>query len=94
MALLGQGEIERRLGSLPGWQQRDRAIVCERVFADFVTAIAFVNRLVEPAEAANHHPDLSISYNRVTVTLTTHDEGGLTEKDFDLAQAIATLMAP
>jgi 4a-hydroxytetrahydrobiopterin dehydratase len=93
MALLEQGEIERRLGSLPGWRLGDRALVCERVFADFVTAIAFVNQLVEPAEAANHHPDLAISYNRVTITLTTHDEGGLTEKDFDLAQAIATLGA-
>lgn len=91
MALLEQTEIEQRLQSLPGWQQRDRAIECQRVFEDFVTAIAFVNRLVEPAEAANHHPDLGISYNKVTIALTTHDEGGLTEKDFDLAQAIAAL---
>jgi 4a-hydroxytetrahydrobiopterin dehydratase len=56
-----------------------------------VEAIAFVNQIVEPAEAAGHHPDLEISYNKVTVSLTTHDAGGLTSKDFDLAQVISKL---
>ena len=60
-------------------------------FKDFVEAIAFVDKLVEPAEAAGHHPDLSISYNEVTVSLTSHDAGGLTSKDFELAQTISDL---
>ena len=54
-------------------------------------AIAFVDRLVEPAEAAGHHPDLAISYNQVTVSLTSHDAGGLTQKDFALAQTISNI---
>jgi len=54
-------------------------------------AIAFVNKLVAPSEAAGHHPDIEISYNKVTVNLTTHDAGGLTEKDFALAQEISAL---
>jgi 4a-hydroxytetrahydrobiopterin dehydratase len=62
-----------------------------RKFKNFVEAIAFVNQIVEPAEAAGHHPDLEISYNKVTVSLTTHDAGGLTSKDFDLAQVISKL---
>jgi 4a-hydroxytetrahydrobiopterin dehydratase len=53
----------------------------------------FVNSLVEPAEQMGHHPDLSISYNRVVITLTTHDAGGLTQKDFDLAKQISQLLA-
>ena len=60
-------------------------------FIDFVEAIAFVNKLVEPSEAAEHHPDIEISYNKVTVNLTTHDAGGLTEKDFVLAEKISAL---
>lgn len=51
----------------------------------------FVNKLVEPAEAAGHHPDLSISYNKVTVSLTSHDAGGLTESDFEMAKTISAL---
>lgn len=57
-------------------------------FKDFREAMAFVNRVAELAEERNHHPDISISWNRVTLRLTTHDRGGLTERDFDLAQAI------
>jgi 4a-hydroxytetrahydrobiopterin dehydratase len=61
------------------------------IFKDFVEAIAFVNKLVEPAETAGHHPDIAISYNKVSVSLTTHDAGGLTEKDFQLALVISQL---
>jgi 4a-hydroxytetrahydrobiopterin dehydratase len=60
-------------------------------FKDFVAAMDFVNKLVEPAEAAGHHPDLAISYNKVTISLTTHDAGGLTEKDFAMAKQISSL---
>jgi 4a-hydroxytetrahydrobiopterin dehydratase len=60
-------------------------------FKDFIGAIAWVNKLVAPSEAAGHHPDIEISYNKVTVSLTTHDAGGLTEKDFALAQEISAL---
>ncbi|XGV86241.1 MAG: 4a-hydroxytetrahydrobiopterin dehydratase [Limnothrix sp. BL-A-16] len=91
MALLTASEIQDRLTALPNWTVEGSTIVCCRRFADFITAIAFVNQLVEPAEAANHHPDLEISYNKVTITLSTHDEGGLTAKDFDLAAKIDQL---
>jgi 4a-hydroxytetrahydrobiopterin dehydratase len=88
---LSEAEVSARLQQLPGWIVRDQQLVCTYQFSDFVEAIAFVNRVVDPAEAAGHHPDLLISYNRVTVNLATHDAGGLTELDFALAEAIAQL---
>lgn len=74
---------------MPWWTVEGKQIKCSRKFKDCIEAINFVNRLVEPAEAAGHHPDLEISYNKQTIILTTHDAGGLTETDFELAQAIA-----
>ncbi|MBD2057233.1 4a-hydroxytetrahydrobiopterin dehydratase [Oculatella sp. FACHB-28] len=88
---LSETEVSDRLQQLPGWTVRDQQLVCTYQLGSFVEAIAFVNRLVDPAEAAGHHPDLLISYSRVTVTLTTHDAGGLTALDFALAEAIAQL---
>lgn len=88
---LSETEVSDRLQQLPDWTVRDQQLVCTYQLGSFVEAIAFVNRLVDPAEAAEHHPDLLISYNRVTVTLTTHDAGGLTALDFALAEAIAQL---
>lgn len=88
---LSEAEVSVRLQQIPGWTVLDQQLVCTYQFSDFVEAIAFVNRVVDPAEAAEHHPDLLISYNRVTVNLTTHDAGGLTELDFALAGAIAQL---
>ncbi|NEQ97049.1 MAG: 4a-hydroxytetrahydrobiopterin dehydratase [Cyanothece sp. SIO2G6] len=87
--LLSQTEIQTKLQQLPVWELNGNAIQCRRQFKDFVEAINFVNRLVEPAEAAAHHPDIAVSYNKVTITLTTHDDGGLTEKDFDMAVVIS-----
>ncbi|MEM9244962.1 MAG: 4a-hydroxytetrahydrobiopterin dehydratase [Cyanobacteria bacterium P01_F01_bin.153] len=87
--VLTSEQIEDRLATLDGWELQGDVIQRIFKFKNFVEAIAFVNRIVEPAETANHHPDLSISYNTVTVNLTTHDACGLTEKDFELAQAIA-----
>ena len=89
--LLSEAEIAVALRELPGWTRAGPAITRTFRFAGFVEAVAFVDRLVAPAEAANHHPDLLVSYNKVQVTLTTHDAGGLTRKDFDLAKAIDRL---
>jgi len=89
--LLNDTEIQERTSQLSGWRVEDKQLRCTRKFKDFIAAIAFVNKLVEPSEAAGHHPDIEISYNKVTVNLTTHDAGGLTEKDFALAKEISTL---
>jgi 4a-hydroxytetrahydrobiopterin dehydratase len=75
-------EISRRLEKLEGWQLADRAIRKTFTFAGFPEAVAFVNRLVPGAEAADHHPDVQINYKRVTLSYSTHSEGRLTEKDF------------
>ena len=89
--LLNDTEIQERTSQLSGWRVEDKQLRCTRKFKDFIAAIAFVNKLVAPSEAAAHHPDIEISYNKVTVNLTTHDAGGLTEKDFALAQEISAL---
>ena len=88
---LTQSEIEEEIQSVPQWQQAGQTITRTFKFKNFVEAIAFVEQLVEPAEAAAHHPDLAISYNKVTVSLTSHDAGGLTEKDFALARTISQI---
>ena len=72
----------------PGWERAGTEIRRSYRFADFRQALAFVNRVGELAERAGHHPDIDIRYNTVTLALTTHDAGGLSSKDFDLAQAI------
>ena len=84
---LSRGDAERRLKELNGWTLEVDAIRKQFTFADFPAAVAFVNRLAPQAEALDHHPDILISYKRVTLTYSTHDEGGLTEKDFDGAAA-------
>lgn len=86
---MNQTQIDRELQKLPGWKIEQEQLQRTFNFPNFVVAIDFVNRLVEPAEAAGHHPDLAISYNQVTVSLTTHDVGGLTTKDFALARVIS-----
>ncbi|MEG4427526.1 MULTISPECIES: 4a-hydroxytetrahydrobiopterin dehydratase [unclassified Microcoleus] len=89
--LINNTEIQERASQLSGWTVEGKQLRCTRLFKDFIEAIAFVNKLVAPSEAAAHHPDIEISYNKVTLNLTTHDAGGLTEKDFALAQEISTL---
>jgi 4a-hydroxytetrahydrobiopterin dehydratase len=86
MPLLTSGQIEERLRALDGWRLERDAIVKQFTFAGFPEAVAFVTRLVPGAEAADHHPDITINYKRVTLSYSTHSEGGLTEKDFDGAQ--------
>lgn len=88
VALLNEGEIQSRLTKLNDWSLEGKTLKTTKVFEGFPDAIAFVNKLVDPAEAAGHHPDLVISYNKVTIRLTTHDAGGLTQKDFGLATQI------
>jgi len=73
------------------WQEQDNALVREFEFASFPDAIAFVTRVAEAAESANHHPDIDIRYRRVTVRWTTHSAGGITDKDREMAELTATL---
>ena len=82
MPRLTRDEIERRLKLVSGWSLDGDAIRKQYTFKGFPEAVAFVDRLVPEAEAADHHPDITINYKRVTLTYSTHSEGGLTEKDF------------
>ncbi len=89
MAVLSDPEIQVRLADLEGWNTSEGAIEREWKLDDFAAAIAFVNRVAELAERANHHPDILIhGWNKVRLTLSTHSEGGLTESDFALAASI------
>lgn len=89
--LLSEQELQTKLQVFSSWQRQGNTLQKIKTFDGFPSAIAFVNQLVEPAEAAGHHPDLAISYNKITIRLSTHDAGGLTQKDFDLAQQIDAL---
>lgn len=86
MERLSDDEIDEVLRKLEGWSRDGDRIVREYSVEDFVEAVELVNAFVEPAERNNHHPDLEVSWGSVTVNLTTHDAGGLTEKDFNLAE--------
>ena len=92
MATLTENEINQKLSELPKWQRSDQSIVRQFEFKNFPEAIGFVDRLALEAEEAFHHPDIDIRWNKVQLTLTTHDQGGLTVKDFDLAAAIDRLL--
>ncbi len=91
MALLSDAEIEQRLDGLSGWERRGDSIAKEFECGDFVGSVRFVERLVAPAEGMGHHPDLAISWDTVTVTISTHSEGGLTAADFELAGKVDAL---
>ena len=91
MALLSDSDIEQRLGEIEGWSREGDAIQKTYENGDFVGSVKFVDSLVEPAEGMGHHPDLEISWDKVTVTITNHAEGGLTENDFELAKKIDAL---
>ena len=81
-------EISSRLKSLPDWKIESGELTRTFTFKDFVGSLAFVNAVASLAEKAGHHPDIDIRYNRVRLALVTHDAGGLTAKDFDLAAAV------
>ena len=91
--VLSDSEVQQALEQLRGWKKNHHAI--ERVFqfANFVQAMEFVNQIAEAAEAVNHHPDILISYNKVTLTLISHDSGGVTQRDIKMAARIND-MAP
>ncbi len=88
MAKLSQAEIGQRLGRLTGWEFKDNAVRKLYRFKEFLDGIRFVDRVAEAAEAMDHHPDILINYTRVMMSCSTHSEGGVTEKDFRLAQEI------
>jgi 4a-hydroxytetrahydrobiopterin dehydratase len=91
MARLSDAEIDERLGGLDGWERSGDAIVKRFENGDFKGSVDFVNRLTPEAEDMNHHPDLEISWGTVTVSITTHSQGGLTDNDFELARRIEAL---
>jgi 4a-hydroxytetrahydrobiopterin dehydratase len=92
MARLADAEIERRLAAASDWHREGQAIQREWMFADFTQAMAFVNRVANAAESANHHPDIHVhGWNKVRLELATHSEGGLTAADFDMAARIDDL---
>lgn len=88
MALLSEEQIRERLKPLPGWERAGGQIRKTYPFASFAEGMAFANRVAEAAESLDHHPDVLIQYREVTLTLTSHDAGGLTERDFRLARRI------
>ncbi|MCL6650551.1 MAG: 4a-hydroxytetrahydrobiopterin dehydratase [Chloroflexi bacterium] len=92
MALVDPETLQRELRKLQGWERGEREIAKAYRFKDFKEAIAFVNEVAHLAEARNHHPDILIQYNRVTLKLSTHDEGGVTEKDLAMASACDALL--
>ena len=83
MSVLSEKQVQQQLSKLHDWVLEGRAIRKQFTFKDFPEAVAFVNRLVPDAQAADHHPDIIINYKRVTLIYSTHSEGGLTQKDFD-----------
>lgn len=89
--LLSETEAQLKLSQLSNWVLENKTLKTTRSFKNFIEAISFINRLVEPAETAGHHPDICVSYNRVTISLTTHDAGGLTDQDFAMAATISNI---
>jgi 4a-hydroxytetrahydrobiopterin dehydratase len=88
MAVLSEKEIRERLKDLEGWHLKGKEISKLYAHKDFVEAMAFVNKVAVLAEKADHHPDISINYNKVTLSLSTHSQGGVTDNDFNLAKRI------
>jgi 4a-hydroxytetrahydrobiopterin dehydratase len=91
MPVLDEKTITTKLVSLPLWKLEGKELVRHCEFRNFVEAMQFVNGVAGMAEGAGHHPDIDIRYNKVRLALTSHDAGGLTERDFDLAAAIDSL---
>ena len=94
MAKLTDEELEGFLSNSKGWTSQGDAIVKDFAFPGFRAAIAFVNRVAEHADAARHHPDIEIRYNHVRISLSTHDAGGVTEKDVAAAAGIDAATGP
>jgi 4a-hydroxytetrahydrobiopterin dehydratase len=90
--LLSDIAIQRELGTLNGWSRRGAAIVKTYQFPTFPDGIAFVGRVAKLAETAGHHPDMDIRYTKIVCSLSTHDRGGITQKDLDLARAMDSVV--
>ena len=88
MAILNESEVHKSLETLPGWAPAGKAIERKFEFADFKAAMKFVNAVADAAEAANHPPDITINYNKVRLTLISHDSGGVTQRDVKMAGKI------
>ena len=88
MAVLTDTAIQTALGNLPGWKRNGLAIERTFEFKDFKAAMAFVNEIADAVEAANHHPDIDIRYNKVKTSLVSHDSGGVTDRDVKMAGGI------
>lgn len=88
MSALSESEVATQLSSLPGWRVEGGELTRIFIHENFRDALAFVNKVGDLAEEAGHHPDIDIRYNKVRLGLVTHDAGGLTAKDFDLAHSI------
>ena len=88
MPALSKNEIHENLKMRPGWSHSGKAIHKKYTFKSFLPGIAFVNKIAEAAEKAQHHPDITINYSVVSISLSTHSEGGVTAEDFGLAQQI------
>ncbi len=93
MSALSKQEIQDQLKTMRDWSQAGKALHKKFTFKSFMPGIAFVNQIAEAAEKAGHHPDIAINYNVVTIALSTHSEGGVTGKDFALAQEIDRIAA-
>ena len=93
MALLSDEQLRQELRNLGDWTQQDKAIVRQFEFTDFKAAMEFVNRIADAAESANHHPDITINYNKVTLLLTSHDSGGVSDRDARMAKKINEVAA-
>jgi 4a-hydroxytetrahydrobiopterin dehydratase len=91
MSVLPDEQVSERLAGLDGWSRQGDSIVHTETLADFKAAILYVGAVAYLAEAANHHPDVTIQWNKVTLTLSTHSAGGLTGNDFALAEQISRL---
>lgn len=88
MGLLTMDEVKKKVHDLKGWELYDGVIQKKFSFRSFKASMAFVNKVAELADSVDHHPDMIINYNRVLLKLTTHSQGGITDKDFSLAQMI------
>lgn len=86
MPVLTTSQVMQQMKAVPDWSKRGRAIYRTFKFDGFLESITFVNRIAKKAQKVDHHPDIAISFNKVTLKLTSHDEGGLTKKDFSLAR--------
>jgi len=92
MPVLSSNEINQQLTAIPDWQLKNGELVRTFTFEDFREAMSFVNSVAGLAEHAGHHPDIDIRYNKVHLALSSHDAGGITEKDFSLATKIGNIL--